>query len=366
LPVHSFGYAADSLPRYLLYAGRGVALSPDEDLLTTPEILKLARIFVERGVNKIRLTGGEPTIRPDLLDLLAGLNKLKPLGLNSIGMTSNGIALKRKLPDLVKLGLSSLNLSLDTLDAFKFQIMTRRKGFEKVMECLDLAESLGIDQLKVNCVVMRGVNDTEVVDFVRLSQNHCEGNRWNDKKMVPYKELLSKITAEYPEVLKVQDASNDTAKACLFGSGEVSLRDMLRNGSSDEDLVAMISAVVRKKKLKHAVPCVASHPRSLEKVRLHSTRAQLSHIDPSSGKAKMVDVGDKALTKRVASAQSVITLSLEAFRQIRDPNKPYGPKPFPENKKGDVLVVAQIAGIQAAKMTFFSNSSVSSSATQQC
>ncbi|KAJ9063084.1 hypothetical protein DSO57_1004013 [Entomophthora muscae] len=398
----------------------GVPLSPKEDILTTPEILKLATLFVNQGVTKIRLTGGEPTIRPDLFELMTGLSGLRNQGLKAIGMTSNGIALKRKLPKLLEYGLTSLNLSLDTINPFKFQILTRRKGFEKVIESLDLAESLGIQQLKVNCVVMRGVNDMEVVDFVQLSEDRnlsirfieympFDGNRWNDKKMVPYKELLAKITAAYPNISKVQDDPNDTTKhyrvagfkgnfgfissmtdhfcgtcnrlritadgnikACLFGAAEVSLRDMMRGGSSDEDLLAMISAVVKKKKPKHAAqefiprltmpssfapliktPFLNKAPifRNNQSMRSQSSDARLSHIDPSSGKAKMVDVGDKAVTKRVASAQSIITLSLAAFRQIRDPNKPYHLQDGVANKKGDVLTVAQIAGIQAAKMT---------------
>ena len=127
----------------------GVSLTPHADLLNTEEILRIARLFVESGVTKIRLTGGEPTVRKDLSDIigmhislarsklktdiddrltLAGLNELKSSGLEAIGMTSNGLALKRKLPILQESGLDNLNISLDTLDTFKFEIMTRRRG----------------------------------------------------------------------------------------------------------------------------------------------------------------------------------------------------------------------------------------------
>ena len=106
----------------------GVPLTPHDQLLSTDEILHLARLFVQQGVNKIRLTGGEPTVRPDLIDIVRGISDLRPQGLQSIGITTNGIALKRKLPLLRDAGLDSLNISLDTLDRHMFEIMTRRRG----------------------------------------------------------------------------------------------------------------------------------------------------------------------------------------------------------------------------------------------
>ncbi|CAG8697312.1 22312_t:CDS:2, partial [Cetraspora pellucida] len=105
----------------------GVDLTPSHELLSTKEIVRLASLFVSQGVNKIRLTGGEPTVRKDLVDLVGELGKLKQYGLKTLAMTSNGIALKRKLPELVKNGLNLLNVSVDTLDPFKFELITRRK-----------------------------------------------------------------------------------------------------------------------------------------------------------------------------------------------------------------------------------------------
>lgn len=106
----------------------GVELTPNKLLLTTEEIIKLSSIFIKFGVDKIKLTGGEPTIRKDLIDILKSLNELKPLGLNNIGITTNAIALRSKLPGLVNAGLDSINISLDTLDPFKYEIITRRPG----------------------------------------------------------------------------------------------------------------------------------------------------------------------------------------------------------------------------------------------
>ena len=159
----------------------GVPLGPKEDLLTDDEIIRLAKLFKKEGVTKIRLTGGEPTIKPTLVELV---QQLSTIGFESIGMTSNGIALKRKLPALVQAGLTNLNLSLDTLDQFKFEIMTRRKGHSAVLESLQDATSYlakdrtlwsrhkHLKSVKVNVVVIRNVNDSETQAFAELARDH--------------------------------------------------------------------------------------------------------------------------------------------------------------------------------------------------
>ncbi|CAG8654929.1 3709_t:CDS:2, partial [Paraglomus occultum] len=149
----------------------GIDLTPSDKLLSSDEIIRIARLFVSQGVTKIRLTGGEPTIRKDIVDLVGELNKLKPLGLQTIAMTSNGIALPKKLPQLVENGLNLLNISLDTLDPLKFELITRRKGLNQVIRTIDQAISLGLRPIKVNCVVMRGINDQEVADFVEFTRD---------------------------------------------------------------------------------------------------------------------------------------------------------------------------------------------------
>ncbi|KAI9297936.1 molybdenum cofactor biosynthesis prote [Neoconidiobolus thromboides FSU 785] len=425
----------------------GIELTPNNELLTTTEILQLAKLFVCEGVDKIRLTGGEPSIRKDIIELVAGLSELKDLGLKSIAMTSNGIALKRKLPKLIQYGLNTLNLSLDTLDPFQYQLMTRRNGFSKVMECLDEAERLDIEHLKINCVVIKGVNETEVPKFIQLTKDRkisvrfieympFDGNKWSDKKLVPYKELLKMIGNEYPEYNKITDDKNDTTKhyqvngykgnfgfissmtehfcstcnrlritadgnlkVCLFGNSEISLRDLLRKQVNEEEIKQLVSIAVKKKLPKHAgmlelaksknrpmiligdllLPVTHVHScishlepsksnetykssssnysffpirTNISQLRLYSTKRLnniLSHIDPNTGRASMVDVGDKIQSKRIAKAQAKIRLSKEAMEQIRDPNSEE--VLYKKNKKGDVLTVAQIAGIQGAKTT---------------
>uniref|UniRef100_A0A8C5MH57 Molybdenum cofactor biosynthesis protein 1 n=1 Tax=Leptobrachium leishanense TaxID=445787 RepID=A0A8C5MH57_9ANUR len=276
----------------------GVKLTPKGELLTTQEILTLARLFVQEGVDKIRLTGGEPLIRPDVVDIIAQLRKLD--GLKTIALTTNGITLSRQLPKLRAAGLDVLNISLDTLVPAKFEFIVRRKGFHKVMEGIDKAVELGYNPVKVNCVVMRGLNEDELVDFVALTEKQplevrfieympFDGNKWNFKKMVSYQEMLDTIRQKWPELEKLPTETSSTSKAfrvpgfqgqigfitsmsehfcgscnrlritadgnlkvCLFGNSEVSLRDWLRSNTSEEELIQVIAAAVGRKKRQHA------------------------------------------------------------------------------------------------------------------
>ncbi|KAI9166914.1 Molybdenum cofactor biosynthesis protein 1 [Paramyrothecium foliicola] len=266
----------------------GVPLSPNRELLTTPEIVLLSSVFVSQGVTKIRLTGGEPTVRRDILPLMHQIGALRPHGLKELCITTNGISLHRKLDSMVEAGLTGVNLSLDTLDPWQFQIMTRRKGFDAVQRSIDRILELnklgaGI-KLKINCVVMRGLNDQEVLPFVELTREKnievrfieympFDGNKWSKGKMLGYKEMLDTIKAKHPTLQKVQDHKNDTSKTwhipgftgrigfitsmthnfcgtcnrlritgdgnlkvCLFGNAEVSLRDILRKSNGGEPL----------------------------------------------------------------------------------------------------------------------------------
>lgn len=276
----------------------GVPLTPKADLLTTEEILTLARLFVKEGVDKIRLTGGEPLIRPDVVDIVAQLHQLE--GLRTIGVTTNGINLARLLPRLQKAGLNAINISLDTLVPAKFEFIVRRKGFHKVMEGIHKAIELGYSPVKVNCVVMRGLNEDELLDFVALTEGlpldvrfieymPFDGNKWNFKKMVSYKEMLDTLRQRWPELETLSGEESSTAKGfkipgfrghisfitsmsehfcgtcsrlritadgnlkvCLFGNAEVSLRDHLRAGASEEELLSIIGAAVGRKKRQHA------------------------------------------------------------------------------------------------------------------
>ena len=266
----------------------GVPLSPPSHLLTTPEIVYLSGLFVNQGVNKIRLTGGEPTVRKDIIPLMQQIGALRSRGLKELCITTNGLALHRKLDAMAEAGLTGINLSLDTLDPFQFQIMTRRPGFDAVMRTLERVieiNKLGAGiKLKLNCVVMRGVNDREILDFVEMTREKdieirfieympFDGNRWERGKVVGYQEMLSLIREKCPGFAKARDRYNDTSKTyqvdgfngrvgfitsmthnfcgscnrlritadgslkvCLFGNAEVSLRDLLRKSNAGEPI----------------------------------------------------------------------------------------------------------------------------------
>lgn len=130
----------------------GVELTPNPQLLTKSEIVRLASLFVRSGVDKIRLTGGEPTVRKDIDDICYELSNLK--GLRTLAITTNGITLAKKLPKLRECGLTSINISLDTLVPAKFEFLTRRKGHERVMESISAAIDLGYDPVKVRVSVV--------------------------------------------------------------------------------------------------------------------------------------------------------------------------------------------------------------------
>lgn len=276
----------------------GVDLTPSPKLLTHNEILRLANLFVTSGVDKIRLTGGEPTVRKDIHDICSNLSSLK--GLKTLAITTNGITLAKKLPMLKQCGITNLNISLDTLVPSKFEFMTRRKGHHKVIESINAAIDVGYNPVKVNCVVMRGFNDDEICDFVNLTVDKpinvrfiefmpFDGNVWNVKKLIPYSEMLDTVAKKFPTLKRLCDHPTETAKnfqidghvgtvsfvtsmtehfcagcnrlrlladgnlkVCLFGPSEVSLRDPLRSGAGDEELREIIGAAVKRKKASHA------------------------------------------------------------------------------------------------------------------
>ena len=140
------------------------------DILTYEEILRLARIAVRLGVDKIRLTGGEPLVRKDFPHLLPELMAIP--GLKDVSITTNGIYLKEHLENIRSAGVKRINISLDSLKRDRYQKITGFDGFERVREAIQLARTVGFSPVKINMVVLKGINDDEVTDFARLSMRY--------------------------------------------------------------------------------------------------------------------------------------------------------------------------------------------------
>ena len=198
---------------------------PDEDYNFTPasrlmqaeEIEKIARVFVAEGVSKIRLTGGEPLVRKDAGKIITRLAAL-PVELT---LTTNATRVHEHVNAITDAGIRSLNISLDTLQAEKFNLITRRNQFAQVMSNIELLISKGL-QVKINCVVMKGLNDNEINDFIAWTKSApvdvrfiefmpFTGNRWTSNKVVTLHEILEIASAKY-EIQAMPNEIHDTAK----------------------------------------------------------------------------------------------------------------------------------------------------------
>lgn len=243
------------------------------------EIEQIAKVFVGLGVDKIRLTGGEPMARADFKEILTGLSKL-PV---SLTITTNATLLDRYLDQMVAAGMKSINVSLDTLNSKKFIELTRRDRFDVVQKNIQLASDAGL-KIKINVVLMKGTNEDEILDFIALTKDKpyeirfiefmpFEGNKWEHQIVYPKKELLEKVGATY-DIFPLKRDIHDTSepygikghqgsfaiistmtapfcagcnrmrltadgkmKNCLFSKGEVDLLTALRESGDVEGLI---------------------------------------------------------------------------------------------------------------------------------
>ena len=276
----------------------GVPLSPRADILTFSEIERLVRVMAGMGVNKVRLTGGEPLVRRGVAELVALLDAVP--GIESVAMTTNGVRLKKEAAALRDAGLTTLNISLDTLRPARFAKLTRRNDFEKVIEGIDAAFEQGFPTIKLNTVVMRGVNCDELEDFVEFVRHRpievrfieympFEGNGWSRADMVTYDDMMARLTRTYnltpapgqdpsapartftiegfqgkigiiasmtqsfcAQCTRIRLTADGALKTCLFHNPEWNLRDMLRAGADDEVLQDAIRRAVHDKPEGHA------------------------------------------------------------------------------------------------------------------
>jgi cyclic pyranopterin phosphate synthase len=279
----------------------GMEWLPRSELLTYEELTRVARVCVERfGFESIRITGGEPTVRAHLPVLVS---RLAQLGVD-LAMTTNGATLTQQAAELHRAGLRRINISCDSLRADRFAAITGRDSLDRVLAGIDAAVAAGLDPVKVNCVLVRGVNDDEIVDFAAFGRQKgvevrfiewmpldAEG-QWAADRVVPSTEVIAAIDAVWPlespdgrrpgdaapaEAYRYADASGRVGviasvtrpfcgncdrirltadgqlRNCLFAVRETDLRAILRGGGSDDELAAAIEAEVGRKWAGHAI-----------------------------------------------------------------------------------------------------------------
>ncbi|MGD0545971.1 MAG: GTP 3',8-cyclase MoaA [Candidatus Acidiferrales bacterium] len=267
-------------------------------LLEWDKYERLARILVGMGIRKIRVTGGEPLVRPGVEDFIA---RLKALGVQDLSMTTNGHLLAERCDRLVAAGLDRINISLDSLDREKFEQITRTKTFDQVLEGIRIAQASPLRPVKVNAVLVRGINDGEVEAFAEFAREHdiimrfiefmpLDADRsWTRDQVVTAAEIHRRISARWPLIPVVHERSETARKyrfadgggeigliapvsqpfcghcsrirltadgklrTCLFSKEDHDLKFMLRGGATDREIGDMITSIVHKKEKGHRI-----------------------------------------------------------------------------------------------------------------
>ncbi|HUJ41439.1 MAG TPA: GTP 3',8-cyclase MoaA [Candidatus Acidoferrales bacterium] len=272
---------------------------PENELLSWDELVRVARVLHGLGLEKVRVTGGEPMVRPGVIEFIS---RLRDLGFHDLSMTTNGQMLAESCDRLVDAGLHRINISLDSLDAEKFERVTRTRKFKMVMDGIHAAQASRLNPVKVNAVLVRGLNDDEVEAFAELARQTgivmryiefmpLDADRhWSRDVVVPAAEVRRRIEARWP-LVQVPHAASETARkyrfadgapgeiglispvtepfcghcsriritadgklrTCLFSQRDHDLRPFLRNGASDQDLEEFIKEKVNEKEQGHRI-----------------------------------------------------------------------------------------------------------------
>jgi cyclic pyranopterin phosphate synthase len=279
-----------------------------DEILSWPELDRLARIFLSLGIRKIRITGGEPLVREGVEDYIA---RLRALGIEDLSMTTNGHLLAERCDRLLAAGLRRINISLDSLDPGRFERITRTKSFSTVMAGMDAAQKSRLAPAKVNAVLVRGINDDEVESFAEFARERgvimrfiefmpLDADRhWTRDLVVPAVEIHQRIHARWP-LVQIPHERSETARkyrfadgapgeigliapvtqpfcghcsrirltadgklrTCLFSKDDHDLRMLLREGASDDDVVAFIRSIVMEKEEGHRINTPGFQPPS--------------------------------------------------------------------------------------------------------
>jgi len=201
---------------------------PSQELLTTDELIAVIEAAVSQGINEIRLTGGEPLLRPDIVEIVARINGIS--NPPKLSMTTNGLALAKLAQPLVDAGLSRINISLDTLDRERFKKLTFRDRINDVFAGIDAARTAGLKPLKINSVLMRGVNDDESIALLRwalkenLNLRFIEqmpldaGGAWSRDQMITADEIYAQLSSEFT-LTPVEDRGSSPAEEFYIDGG---------------------------------------------------------------------------------------------------------------------------------------------------
>ena len=278
---------------------------PRAEVLDYEELARVVRAGVGEGVRQVRITGGEPLLRKDLSRFVAMLRALP--GLGEIALTTNGTRLAEQAAGLRDAGLDRVTVSLDSLDPATFKAMARVDGLSDALRGMDAAEACGFGPLKVNCVVMRGVNDSQLADLAEWGRRTgravrfiefmpLEGDRiWSDSLLVPAAEIVAAVTARFPaserpgaagatavtydyqdgrgsfgviasvtrafcaDCDRIRLTADGTFRTCLFAENGTDLRQPLRAGASDEEIAALMRAAVAAKGRGHLIGLPSFH-----------------------------------------------------------------------------------------------------------
>ena len=269
-----------------------------DELLDWGEYERLVRILVRMGIRKVRVTGGEPLVRPGVESFIG---RLKAIGVQDLSMTTNGHLLAERCDTLIAAGLDRINISLDSLDRGKFEQVTRTKAFDQVMAGIDAAQNSALRPVKINAVLVRGLNDDEVEAFAEFARERelimrfiefmpLDADRaWTRESMVPAAEVYKRISARWPLVPVVHERSETARKyrfadgrgeiglvapvtqpfcgfcsrirltadgklrTCLFSKDDHDLKFLLRGGANDREIGDEILSIVAQKEKGHRI-----------------------------------------------------------------------------------------------------------------
>jgi len=276
---------------YCMPKGKEATCSTSQ-CLDRDEIVRLVRIALSMGVKKVRITGGEPLLRKDILEIVKGISSLN--GIEDLSLTTNGIILSRYSRALKEAGLMRINVSLDTLNGDKFSRITGQRYLKDVIAGIDEAKKSGFSPIKVNVVVLRGVNDNELLDFLDFGRDQgcivrfiefmpmVQASDW-EKHFIPRAEILARLKdridptivpwgsthepAKYYKTIngevfgvispvshgfceacnRLRITADGTLRACITPAGEKDLRALMKKGDSDEELASLFKAVAMMK-----------------------------------------------------------------------------------------------------------------------